>query len=98
MTKQIASRRKSQTASARSRSTLQGKNHLSIRIPQVTTGSFGDIKLNGKSLNNVLSVRIEIPSEDGPFVKVTAQFMSTLELDTRITSVKQLGRICEFRS
>jgi hypothetical protein len=57
------------------------KNHVKISCPEITP-SMGPILLNGRSLRDVASLKIEVSGKpEDPFVKVTAVFLASFELE-----------------
>jgi hypothetical protein len=74
----------------------RGKNHLLVYFPDILT-TCGDVILNGKRLENLLSLRVDIPAgKDLPFLKVTAEFMSSVRIESFLTTAKVHGRRIEF--
>ncbi|MGH9734345.1 MAG: hypothetical protein ACRD8A_07135 [Candidatus Acidiferrales bacterium] len=67
------------------------KNHLKIVCPEITP-SMGEVTLNGKPLRDIVSLKIELSGKrDDPFVKVTAEFYSSFELEGVFSQIKTDG-------
>jgi hypothetical protein len=76
----------------------RGKNHLLIHSPDIVAGCYGDVLLNGQRLKHLLSLRIDIPAdkEDQHFIKVTAEFMSSVRVEGNPCSIVADDRKVEF--
>jgi hypothetical protein len=72
------------------------KNHLKIICREITS-SLTEIVLNGKPLRDVVSIKVELSGKrDDQFVKVTAEFYSSFELDGFFSEARTNGRSVEL--
>lgn len=72
------------------------QNHLLIHFPDCVT-TCGDVFLNGKRLEHLLSLRVDIPADqDKPFVKVTAEFISSVRVEGLVRTIQAHEQKIEF--